>query len=192
MNKYDGFVGLLGVTVGLVAVGYAMGTHSKMAKISENLDRSIEELAGNTPVDIPDSMIERAVEKAVAYEVKQAVSKATDAVVADVKRDIHKQVSNAVESEYSSIKSVVLKEITDEAAKIDANRVRADVETAAKRIALEKFDDKLDDIVDEFKEKVEGYVEDCKDNLAVVNKVYKTFADAMTPNSSKGTVLHIG
>lgn len=192
MNKYDGFVGLLGVTVGLVAVGYAMGTHSKMAKISEKLDMSIEELAGNTPVDIPDNLIERAVEKAVAHEVKQAVSKATDAAIISVKRDIHKQVSDAVEVEYSNIRTTVLKELTDEAAKIDVNRVRADVERAAKERALEKFDDKLDDIVDEFKEKVNDYVEDCKDNLAVVNKVYKTFADAMTPNSAKETVLRIG
>lgn len=192
MNKYDSFVGLLGITVGLVGVGYALGTHSKMAKISENLDRSIEDLASKTPINIPDSMIERAVEKAVAYEVKQAVTKATDITIAEVKRDIHKQVNNAVEIEYSNIRTTVLKEITDEAAKIDVNRVRADVERAAKEHALDKFDDKLDGIVDEFKEKVESYVEDCKDNLAVVNKVYKTFADAMTPNSSKGTVLHIG
>lgn len=192
MNKYDGFVGLLGVTIGLVGIGYAVGTHTKMAQISENLDRSIEDLASKTPIDIPDSMIERAVEKAIAYEVKQAVGKATDTVIAEVKRDIHKQVGNAVEVEYSNIKTAVLKEITDEAAKIDVNRVRADVERAAKAHALEKFDDKLDDIVDEFKEKVEGYVEDCKDNLAVVNKVYKTFANAMTPNSSKETVLRIG
>lgn len=192
MNKHDGFVGLLGVTIGLIGVGYAMGAHSKMAKISEKLDCSIEELAGNVPVNIPDSMIERAIEKAVAYEVKQAVGKAKDAAVVDVKRDIHKQVSDAVESEYSSIKDTVLKELTNEAAKIDVKRVRADVEEAAKEHALEKFDDKLSDIVDEFKEKVEDYMEDCKDNLAVVNKVYKTFADAMVPSSSRETVLRIG
>ena len=191
-NKFDGIVGLLGVTVGLIGVGYALGTHSKMAKISEKLDMSIEDLASQTPIDIPDSMIERAVEKAVAYEVKQAVGKATDTAVSEIKRDIHKQVSDAVEGEYSNIKSTVLKELTDEAAKIDVKRVRADIETAAKERALEKFDDKLDDIVDVFKEKCEDYLDDCKVNLAVINKVYKTFADAMTPNSAKGTVLHIG
>ena len=192
MNKYDSFVGLLGITVGLVGIGYAVGTHSKMAKISENLDRSIEELASQTPINIPDSMIERAVEKAVAYEVKQAATKAADTAIAEIKRDIHKQVSDAVDSEYSNIKGTVLKELTDEASKIDVVRVRNDVEKAAKQHALEKFDAKLDYIVDEFKEKVEDYVEDCKDNLAVVNKVYKTFADAMTPNSTKETVLRIG
>lgn len=192
MNKFDNVVGVVGAAVGLIGVGYALATHSKMAKISENLDRSIEELASSTPVDIPNDMIERAVEKAVAYEVKQAVSKTTDRVIADVKKDIHKQVSDAVESEYSNIKDTVLEELTAEAAKIDVKRVRADVERAAKEHALNKFDDKLDDIVDDFKEKCEEYLDDCKDNLGVINKVYKTFADAMTPNNSKGTVLHIG
>lgn len=181
MNKFDGFVGLLGITFGLVGIGYAMGTHSKMARISENLDRSIEDLASKTPVDIPNDMIERAVEKAVAYEVKQAVSKATDGVMLDIKRDIHKQVSDAVESEYSNIKDIVLRELTNEASKIDTKRVRADVEKAAKEAALEKFDDNLDDILDDY-----------KSNLNNVTKIYKSFADAATPSNHGGTVLRIG
>ena len=91
-NKFDGIIGLIGVAAGLVGVGYAVGMHSKMARISEKLDRSIEELAGKTPVDIPNDMIERAVERAVACEVKQVVGKATDAIAVDIKRDIHKSV----------------------------------------------------------------------------------------------------
>ena len=180
MNKFDGIVGLLGITAGLIGVGYAIGTHSKMAKISDNLDRSIEELASNTPVDIPNDMMQRAVEKSVAYEVKQAVSKTTDRIIGDVKRDIHKQVSDAVEAEYSNIKEVVLKELTDEAAKIDARRVRADVERAAKARALEKFDDNLDEITEEYKSYLES-----------VSKIGKTFADAVTQPSSRETVLRI-
>lgn len=173
MNKFDGVVGLLGITAGLIGIGYAMGTHSKMAKISDNLERSIDELAGQMPVDIPNDMIERAVEKAVAYEAKQAVGKATDAVVSNVKRDIHKQVSDAVESEYSNIKGKVLDEITTEAAKIDVKRVRADVEKAAKERALEKFDDNLDDILDKHNSELEN-----------VTKIYKAIAEAMSPAKS--------
>lgn len=181
MNKHDSFVGLLGIAVGLVGVGYALGTHSKMARISENLDRSIDDLASRTPVDIPNDMIERAVEKAVALEVKQAVSKATDAVALEVKRDIRKQVSDAIESEYSNIKDTVLEELVTEASKIDAKRVRADVEKAAKDHALEKFDSNLDDILDDY-----------KSNLNNVTRIYKSFADAATPSNTGGTVLRIG
>lgn len=180
-NKFDGFVGLLGVTAGLIGIGYALGTRSKMARISEKLDCSIEELANNAHVDIPDSMVERAVEKAVSEQVKQAVSRATDRVILDVKTDIHKQVSDAVDGEYSNIKDSVLSEITAEAAKIDTKRVRADVERAAKERALEKFDDNLDDIL-----------EDYKGNLNNVSRIYKSFADAVTPSNNGGTVLRIG
>lgn len=182
-NKFDGFVGLVGITVGLIGVGYALGTHSKMAKISENLDRSIEDLASRTPVDIPNDMIERAVEKAVAYEVKQAVSKTTDSVIAEVKRDIHKQVSDAVEGEYSSIKDSVLEELVSEAAKIDAKRVRSDVERAAKTRALEKFDDDLDDILENF-----------NDQLKSTSRIYTSIADTMSgyKSNNRETVLRIG
>ena len=68
-NKFDGIVGVIGIGLGLVGVGYALGTHSKMAKISDNLERSIDDLASNVPVDIPNGMIERAVDKAVAYDM---------------------------------------------------------------------------------------------------------------------------
>lgn len=173
MSKHDNLVGLLGVTFGLVGIGYAMGTHSKMAKISDKLERSIEDLAGNMPIDIPNDMIERAVEKAVAAEAKLAVGKATDAAIVAVKRDIHKQVTDAVESEYSNIKGTVLEELVTEASKIDAKRVRADVEKAAKEIALEKFDDNLDDILQKH-----------NDELANVTKIYKAIADTVAPSKS--------
>lgn len=182
-NKFDGVIGLVGIGLGLVGVGYALGMHSKMAKISDNLERSIDDLASQVPVDIPNDMIERAVDKAVAYEVKQAVCKVSDRVKHDVAYDMHKQVSDAIEQEYSNVKEVVLKNVTDEAAKIDAKRVRYDVEKAAKEKALEKFDDNLDEILENF-----------NDQLKNTSKIYNSIADNMTKYKANdgGTVLRIG
>ena len=182
MNKYDNLVGLAGAALGILGIGYALGTHSKMAKISNKLDISIDDLANKTPVDISDSMIERATEKAVTFEVKNAVTKVTDAVLKDVKRDIHKQVSDAIESEYSSIKDSVLEEVTDEVAKIDVKRVRADVEKAAKEAVLEKLDDNMDDILENF-----------NDQLKNTSRIYNSIADTMGKYKSNdgGTVLRI-
>ena len=182
MNKYDGFVGLIGAALGLLGIGYALGTHSKMAKISDKLDISIEDLSSKTPVDIPETMIERATEKAVALEVKNAVGKATDVVLKEVKRDIHKQVSDAIESEYSDIKDSVLDEVTNEVAKIDVKRVRADVEKAAKEAVLEKLDANMDDILENF-----------NDQLKNTSRIYNSIADSMGKYkpSEGGTVLRI-
>lgn len=182
-SKIDGIVGILGVAVGLVGVGYALGTRSKMARISEKLDRSIEDLAGQMPVDIPQDMIERAVEKAVAGEVKGAVSKVTDAVTVELKRDIHKKVTDAVESEYANVKESVLEELVSAASKIDVKRAREDVENAAKKHALEKFDDNLDDILGNF-----------NDQLKNTSRIYTSIADTMGkygPNDREA-VIRIG
>ena len=181
-NKIDGIVGIVGIGLGLVGIGYALGTHSKMAKISDNLERSIDDLASQVPVDIPNDMIERAVDKAVAYEVKQAVCKVTDKVKHDVEYDMHKQVSDAIEQEYSNVKDVVLNELIDEAAKIDAKRY--DVEKAAKEKAIEKFDDNLDEILENF-----------NDQLKNTSKIYTSIAESMTNKykaNDGGTVLRIG
>ena len=182
MNKFDNAVGIIGLAVGMIGVGYALGARSKMAKISEKIDMSIDDIANKTPVDISDSLIERATEKAVVYEVKQAVSKATDATIADMKRDIHKQVSDAVNTEYSSIKTSVLNEITNEAAKIDVNRVRADIEKAAKEAVMDKLDTNMDQILENFNEQLKN-----------TTKIYNSIANTMAPvQSVKPTVLTIG
>lgn len=182
-NKIDGIVGVVGVAVGLIGVGYALGTRSKMARISEKLDRSIEDLAGQLPVDIPQGIIDRAVEKAVAVEVKQVVGKITDTVTVELKRDIHKRVSDAVEGEYSNVKESVLEELVAAASKIDVRRVREDVEKAAKEHAIEKFDDNLDGILENF-----------NDQLKHTSKIYTSIADTMTgyKSNNREAVIRIG
>ena len=63
MTKNDVFGIVFGFT-GLVAIGYAIGTHTKMAKISERLDQSINDLSDNMEFDIPEKLIDKAVEEA--------------------------------------------------------------------------------------------------------------------------------
>lgn len=182
MNKFDNVMGFVGLGVGLVGVGYALATRSKMNKISEKIDLAIEELADKTPVNISESLVERATEKAVAYEVKQAVTKATDATIAELKRDIHKHVSDAVESEYSNIKDTVLKEVSNEVAKIDVTRVRTDIEKSAKAAVLDKLDTSMDDILENFNEQLKN-----------TSKIYTSIANTIAPvQTVKPTVLTIG
>ena len=182
MTKFDSVV-TWGVGIaGLIGIGYAIGTHTKMAKISDMLDRSIDDLARSTTVDIPEEMVKRGVERAVDAAANRAVSKATDEVVREVKIDIRKQVSSAVEQEYSKIKDDVLKEISDAASKIDVARVRADVENKAEKMALEKFDSELDGVLAKF-----------NDNLENTSKIYKSIANSISKNNDgKEFVFKVG
>jgi hypothetical protein len=168
---------------GLVGIGYAIGTHTKLAKISERLDRGIDELANDTEIDIPEELVDKAIDKAVQVEVKRAVEKAANDTVVAMKKDIHSQVKSVIDDEYDNLKDSVLKEITNEAAKIDASRVRRSVEEAAKKAALEKFDDNLDDILEKF-----------NDNLDNTSRIYSSIRDTLTKNadSNKGFTVRLG
>lgn len=185
MSRYskDVTIGALGWIVGLVGIGYAVGTHTKLAKISERLDKSIDDLADNTEIDIPEELINKAIEKAVAIEAKKAVTAAANDALNSIKRDIHNSVSETINCEYEHIKESVLKEVTVAASKIDVNRVRRDVEAAAKKAALEKFDSNMDDILEQFNE-----------NLSNLSKIYNSMAGIATKNidSGKEFVFKVG
>lgn len=174
MTKND-FINYLFGAAGLIGVGYGICAHTKLSKVSNRLDKSINDLADNTDIDIPEELVNKAVEKAVQAEAKRAVERATNETISAMKNDIHTKVQKEVDNEYESIKDSVLKEITVSASKIDAVKVRRDVEEAAKEAALDKFNDNLDDILEKFNE-----------SLNNTSKIYSSIRDAITRDSSSG------
>lgn len=174
MTKNDIF-NFLVCAAGLVGVGYGLCAHTKLAMVSNRLDKSIEDLADGTDIDIPEELVNKAVEKAVQAEAKRAVERATNETISAMKKDIHAEVQREVNKEYDSIKDSVLKEITVSASKIDAFKVRRDVEEAAKKAALDKFDDNLDDILEKFNE-----------NLDNTSRIYSSIRETLTKGSNSG------
>lgn len=175
MRKNFDIINVLFGLAGFVAIGYAVCAHSKLAKVSERLDKGIDEIADNMEFDIPEELINKAVERAVAVEAKKAVERATNETIAAMKKDIHTEVTKEVNRDYNDLKAAVLKEITASAAKIDTARVRRDVEEAAKEAALEKFDDNLDDILEKFNESLDN-----------TSKIYSSIREAITKDSASG------
>lgn len=169
---------IIGVA-GLVGIGYGAACHSKMVKVSNRLDKSIDGLANDTNIDISEEIINKAVDKAVGVAVKSAVDKATNETIAEIRRDIRREVAAAVDKEYESIRDSVLKEVTVASSKIDVDKVRKDVEAGAEKIALEKFDANLDGITKKFYEKLE-----------TTAKVCSMFATA--PNANREFVVKLG
>lgn len=182
MSRYsysrDTLMAILGCAMGLLGIGYGIAMHTKLYKISDRLDKSIDELAGGMEIDIPKALIDQAVEKAVAAEAKTAVTRATGEVIGEMKRDIRDKVTLAVDKEYDAIKDKVLQEVTEAASKIDVARVRRDVEQAAERAAQEKFDDNLDEILRKFNE-----------NLSNTSRIYSSIAGAMVKGTEPGKEL---
>lgn len=177
------FIGGLGFIVGLVGVGYAIGTRSKLAKISERLNTSIDVLADTVEIDISEELINRAVEKAANTAVKGALAKATNEAVDEARHRIRREVVSAIDKEYETIRDSVLRETNAAASKIDVNKVRRDVEKAAEKMALDKFDANLDGILAKFNNDL--------DNTA---KIYSTIKSTMIPatNSNREFVVKLG
>lgn len=182
MSKSNDILTVVLGAVGLIGIGYTLATRSQLVKVSERLDKSIDEIASGMEFDIPEELIKKSVEKAVQIESKKAVEKATNEAIATLKRDIHNFANTEVNREYSEIKDIVLKEIEEAAAKIDINRVRRDVEEAAKKVALDKFDDNLDDILEKF-----------NDNLSSTAKIYSSINEALNhkTNSDREFVVRL-
>lgn len=174
MTKND-FINYLFGVAGLIGVGYGICAHTKLSKVSKRLDKSINDLADGTDIDIPEELVNKAVEKAVQIEAKRAVERATNETISAMKNDIHTKVQKEVDNEYDSIKDSVLNEITVSASKIDVAKVRRDVEEAAKEIALDKFDDNLDDILEKFNE-----------NLDNTSRIYSSIRETLTKSSNSG------
>ena len=175
MSRSNDIIGVILGIAGLVGVGYAIGAHTKLAKVSDRLDKSIDEIADNMEFDIPEELINKALEKAVKVEATMAVDKATNEAISEIKRDIRSEVQHVINTEYDNLKETVLKEITSSASKIDVSRVRRDVEEAAEKAALEKFDDNLDDILDKF-----------NNNLSNTAKIYSSIRNAIAKDSDSG------
>ena len=182
MSKTNDILSIAFGVVGLIGIGYAISAKSQLVKVSERLDKSIDDIANDMEFDIPEELINKAVEKAVQIEAKKAVEKATNETVSDVKRNIKTDVQRAVDREYDTIKETVLKELSSSASKIDVTRVRRDVEEAAKRAALDKFDDNLDDILEKFNE-----------NLDNTSKIYSSIREALAnkPDNGKEYVIRL-
>lgn len=155
--------------LGLLGIGYAVGVRSQMKAMCEKLDTSIDKIADNAEIDIPARVIDQAVQQAVNRESDYAVKRAVDAVAGDIKREIAEKVSAAVRSEYDSISDGVTSEIAKNVAKIDESRLKKEVVRKAKEQIAEKFDTKLNDVLEEF-----------NGNLQNVGRIYKSIAKSFT------------
>ena len=167
-------VGVGGLLIGLVGVGYAIGSQRKIDDICEKIDKSVDEVSKNVRVDISDNIIDQSVNKAVDREVRREVEDASRTAVKRVKEDMNKEIRSAVKDEYNNIKETVTDKIAKEVSNINMRDLSDDIVEKAKKEVLKKFDGKLDDIADDFKQQLNN-----------TSKIYKSIANSFTRESDR-------
>ena len=178
---WDLVIGVAGFVVGLVGIGYAAGTRSKMNQVSEKLDKSIDDIVRDTRIDIPRELIEHAVERSVEAKTRIAIDNTVSRAMQKADSIICSSVSTAIKNQYGALKNQVLGEMTKRVSNINEERLRDDIYNAAKEKAVEKFEANLDDILEKFNSDLEN-----------VGKIYKSIANVMTKSEGKEMTFRIG
>ncbi len=161
----ESIIGVGGCALSLLGLGYAFGIRSRMKAVCEKLDTAIDQIENDTEIEIPAKLIDQAVRKAADREAGYAVKQAVSAVLDETKREISEKVAMAVKARYDCISDGVTSEIARNVAKIDETRLKKDVLEKAKEQIAEKFDGKLDDMLEEFNK-----------NLQNIGRIYKSIA----------------
>lgn len=169
-----GFVVELGIlAVGCIGIGYGLKCRKEMNELAEKIDKSIDEIEKGTVIDVSEDIVEKAVNDAVAKKTTDAVNKCVSRIIVDVEKDLHGQVKNAVTKKYESMESSVTREIEKQIKEIDIDGVKDEVIEKAKEAASEKFNDSLDDVLNEFKERLNS-----------ITKVYKSIEETFSSKAS--------
>ena len=162
--------GTFGILFGLAGLGFAAWQAKKHDDLAKKLDLSIEELAKKTPVEISDSMVEKAVQTATDREVKAAVHEASKSVKTEANKTLCAEVQKEVNAAKDTIKAEVGEVISRQVALIDEGTARAEVVKRAEEKVLQKFDGSLDNVLNEARE-------ECRRRLNSVTKSWESIAD---------------
>ena len=155
-NESKLIIGVLTVIGGVCYVGYL---HSKIDKLSSMIDVAVDDLSSKTQVNISDAVLDLAVQKAVDREVGYISNRITR----DLNLEIRTQVKHTVNASSSDIKNSVSAENASQVKNIDISDMEREVVNKAKDAVAEKFDRKLDSLLDDF-----------NDNLNNVRKIYSS------------------
>lgn len=143
----------------------------KMKKVADKVGITIDNMADNIDVDIPESVISAATDKAVEKAAEKAAREVTSSIKREFDRDIRSEVRKAVNSEKESIKSEVKEQIKKEVGYIDISNVKEEVINEAKSESMERFKADLDAVVSAHNQKL-------KDTQEIYSSIAKTMKSA--------------
>lgn len=167
----------IGVVLGALSIGYAIGQRKKLSDISNKVDKSIEELSTSIEVDFSDAIVRQAVDRAVERETVLAAKKATNRIVDDIEETISRQVKDAVDNTYSDIRKAVEDETIKKVSQIDIQSLKNEVVRQTKKQVAQKFDTSLNDILEDFNR-----------NLNNVSQIYQSIAQTF-PNGREWSFI---
>lgn len=153
-----------GILAAAGTAGYVGYLHSKLNNLSEMINTAVDDLSGKVEVNISEDMLDAAVQRAVDREVKYISNRISH----EVSSEMRGQVKKSVDLYTSDIKASAAKEIERQVKNIDISDMEREVVARAKDAVADKFDRKLDNLLEEYNE-----------NLQNVKKIYGSIAKSI-------------
>lgn len=175
----DTLIGFIGLTAGLIGIGYAIGTNRKMKDISETVGKSVDSIISEKKIDIPDDLINDVIREQVSEKfdaaVDKRVKKACDDIVLDAKTTMRNKIAsaaeNAVKSTYKAMEHEAKDQIEKELLCIDISDLKEEVKVEAKEAVAKKLESSMDEILETY-----------NSNLVNIQTIYGSIAKAMSGN----------
>lgn len=177
-SKLNLIVRVGGYAVGLIGIGYAIGSRKKLNDICKRLDRSVEQLSCDMEIDISDSIVNDAIDTAVQKEVDRMVERAHKRVIKDIERDMNQQIRQVIDGEYKNLKDDITTKMSKEVSRINTRDIQDEIVDKAKKEVAKKFDGCLDDILEKYNHDLDN-----------VSKIYKSIAQTMSRGNDKEMIF---
>lgn len=158
-EKTFGYIfGGIGIIVGVFGIGVALGYRKKNKDIANKIDAAIDDISKATAVEIEDEIVKNAVVDAVDREVSKTAKTCAKEIRTDMSISIRKDVAKAVNDERARLKSSVENEINRQVRDIDLDDIQEEIIERAKNDALRKFNNRLEDILGDFNDRLKSTV----------------------------------
>jgi len=160
-KEFKIFLGVLSAVGGVSYLGYL---HNRINKIEDMITVAVNDISETVEVSISDEMLETAMQRAVDREVKYIANGVKNEVSAELRSGVKKSVHSSA----NDIKASVKTEIERQVKNIDISDMEREIVSQAKEAVADKFDRKLDDLLEEYNE-----------NLQNVKKIYGSIAKSI-------------
>lgn len=168
--------GVAGVTLGVLSIGYTVFVNIKAHKTQKDvkrvigiLEKSIDGIAKDISVDISQDIVNAAVDRAVTRETERVARNISSEASTYLRTNINSSVKDEIDSAHTKVNKAVSDAVARQVANLDIKKLEAEVKEKAKEMVLEKFDNNLDFLLQDFNQ-----------NLSNVSKIYSSIAEKMT------------
>lgn len=152
-------IGIVGLALGTAGIGFMLGSKKNLDDAANTLNVSVKEMLESGKLDIPDSMIEKAVTSAVTDFAKPRFDEAVKEEVSSFRRNAMGEIKTAAGEEIAKqkerLKDDVVEALNNKISLISVDDICKGVVTAASKQVASRLDSDIERMVKSHEKSIE-------------------------------------